>query len=233
MIGVIVNCLAIIVGCGIGLLFKKVISHNATKSILKVLGVVIIITGLIGVLKSMLVINADGSIDSKLDLFLLIIVIIGVLIGELLKIDDLLIKFGSFLDKKIKIGKISEGFINASIIFVVGAMSIMGSINAGLGDNSILFLKSALDGLTAIILSTTLGVGVGLAFIPVLVFQGLIAVLTSSFGTFIPNDFITSFNLIGYFIVVCIGLNFILVEKIKIANLLPSLLFVVLYYLVK
>lgn len=232
MIGVFVNCLSIIAGCGIGLLFKKLINQNIAKSILKVLGVVVIITGVTGILKSMLVINSDGSIDSKLDLFLLIIVIFGLLLGELLKIDDSLNKFGLFLEKKIKIGKISEGFINASIIFVVGAMSIMGSINAGLGDYNILYLKSALDGITSIILSTTLGIGVGLAFIPVLIFQGLIVILTIAFGSFIPTDFITSFNLIGYFIVVCIGLNFLINDKIKIANLLPSLLLVVLYYLV-
>ena len=171
MFAVIVNSLAIIVGTFIGLVFKKLINKEITQSILKVLGVVVIITGLIGVFKSMIIID-EGIIQSQLDLFLLIVVVVGIFIGEILKIDDRLHNFGKFIDNKIKFGKVSEGFINASIIFVVGA-SIVGSINAGLGDNSILYLKSALDGVTAIILATTLGIGVGFAFLPVLLFQEL------------------------------------------------------------
>lgn len=232
MFAVIVNSLAIIVGTFIGLVFKKLINKEITQSILKVLGVVVIITGLIGVFKSIIIIE-EGIIQSQLDLFLLIVVVVGIFIGEILKIDDRLHNFGKFIDNKIKFGKVSEGFINASIIFVVGAMSIVGSINAGLGDNSILYLKSALDGVTAIILATTLGIGVGFAFLPVLLFQGTIYLLTFYLGNFMALEFINAFNLIGYFIVTCIGLNFLLKEKIKIANLLPSLILVVIYFLLK
>lgn len=231
MLAVIVNCLLIIIGTSIGLVFRKLIKPELTNSILKVLGVVVVVMGFIGIIKSMVIIE-DNILKSRFDLFLLIVIILGMFIGELLKIDNHINRFGKFIESKLKFGKISEGFISASLIFVVGAMSIIGSINAGLGDPSILYLKSALDGITSIVLATTLGIGVGLAFIPVLLYQGTITILTSVMGEFIVMDFIDAFNLVGYFMVLCIGLNFLIKDKIKVANLLPSLLLVVIYYLI-
>lgn len=231
MLAVIVNCVLIIVGTAIGLVFRKLIKPELTNSIFKVLGVVVLVMGLIGVIKSMVFIDA-GIIKSRLDLFLLVVIIIGMFIGELLKIDTRIQNLGLAIDSKFKMGKVSEGFITASIIFIVGAMGIIGSINAALGDSSILYLKGALDGITAIVLATTLGIGVGLSFIPLLLVQGGIFLLARLMGDFIPPDFITAFNLIGYFIVLCIGLNFLVKEKIKVANLLPSLLLVIIYFLI-
>lgn len=232
MLAVIINVVAIIIGTTIGLIFRKVIKSSLTNSLLRVLGIVVIIVGIVGIMKSMIVLDSNGRLQSRQELFLLIIIMLGMFIGELLKIDDRLSNLGIYIDSKFKYGKISEGFITASVIYVVGAMGIVGSINAALGDPSILYLKSALDGITAIVFATTLGIGVGLSFLPVLIYQGLIFVLAYYLGNFLNIDFIDTFNLIGFFIVTCIGFNFIVKEKIKVANLLPSLVLVIIYYLI-
>ena len=231
MLAVILNSGLIIIGTVIGLVFRKLIKPELTNSILKVLGVVVLIMGVVGIIKAMLYIE-DGNLKSKLDLFLLVIIVLGMFIGEILKIDTHINNFGKFIDSKLKSGKISEGFISASIIFIAGGMSIIGSINAALNDPTILYLKSGLDGITSIILATTLGIGVGLSSIPVLLFQGTIYLIAYFLGDFMSIEFINAFTLIGYFIVACIGINFLVQEKIKVANLLPSLLIVILYFLI-
>lgn len=232
MLAVIINVFAIIIGTGLGLVFRRLIKPELTDSILKVLGVVVFITGLIGIIKASVFIDGFGNLQSKLGIFLLIVMVLGVFIGELLKIDNHLKNFGSYIDTKFKGGRFSEGFITASILFVVGAMGVVGSINAGLGDPSILYLKSALDGITSIILATSLGIGVGLAFVPVLMYQGSIVLIARFAGDFINGEFLDAFNLIGYFIVACIGINFLVKEKLKIANMIPALLLVILYFLI-
>lgn len=231
MLAVIINCGLIIVGTSIGLVFRKLIKPELTNSIFKVLGVVVLIMGFIGIIKSMIYID-EGALKSRFDLFLLIVVVIGMFIGELLRIDQHLQNFGKLLDSKFKSGKVSEGFLTASIMFIVGAMGIIGSINAALGDPSLLYVKGALDGITSIVLATTLGIGVGLSFIPVLIYQGAIILIAYYLGDFISGEFLYAFNLIGYFIVACIGFNFLVKDKIKIANALPCLLLVILYYLI-
>jgi uncharacterized membrane protein YqgA involved in biofilm formation len=231
MLAVILNSVLIIVGTLIGLVFRKLIKPELTNSILKVLGIVVFITGLMGIIKAMIVVE-NGILKSNFDLFLLVVIVFGMFVGEILKIDTHLNNFGKYLDTKFNSGKISEGFITGTIIYISGAMGIVGSINAALGDSTILYLKSGLDGITSIILATTLGIGVGLSFIPVLLFQGTIYLIAYFLGDFMSSEFINAFSLIGYFIVACIGINFLVKERIKVANLLPSLLLVILYYLI-
>ena len=231
MLALILNSVLIIVGTLIGLVFRKLIKPELTNSILKVLGIVVFITGLMGIIKAMIVVE-NGILKSNFDLFLLVVIVFGMFVGEILKIDTHLNNFGKYLDTKFNSGKISEGFITGTIIYISGAMGIVGSINAALGDSTILYLKSGLDGITSIILATTLGIGVGLSFIPVLLFQGTIYLIAYFLGDFMSSEFINAFSLIGYFIVACIGINFLVKERIKVANLLPSLLLVILYYLI-
>ena len=215
MLGIIVNCLAILLGTLIGLLFKKFVNKDQANSLLKVLGVVVLITGVVGILKVILYLDENGNLQSTNELFLLIVVILGAIIGEIINLDKYITKFTTFIENKFSFGKFSEGFIDATMIFLVGAMSIVGSINAAFGDYQLLFLKSTLDFITAIVLATTLGVGVGLAFIPVFLFEGGIALITNITGNIISDTFLTHFNVIGYFLIICLGLNFLLNEKKK------------------
>jgi uncharacterized membrane protein YqgA involved in biofilm formation len=196
MLAVILNSVLIIVGTLIGLVFRKLIKPELTNSILKVLGIVVFITGLMGIIKAMIVVE-NGILKSNFDLFLLVVIVFGMFVGEILKIDTHLNNFGKYLDTKFNSGKISEGFITGTIIYISGAMGIVGSINAALGDSTILYLKSGLDGITSIILATTLGIGVGLSFIPVLLFQGTIYLIAYFLGDFMSSEFINAFSLIG------------------------------------
>ncbi|HPX83897.1 MAG TPA: DUF554 domain-containing protein [Bacilli bacterium] len=230
MVATLVNGLAIILGGLVGFLFRKLIKPQIFTAVLKVVGVVVLIIGLAGVLKEMLVIN-NHQISTQNELLLLISLALGTFIGEILKIDDHLNRFGAYLEKKLNRGQFSEGFISASLIFCIGAMAIVGSINAALNDPSIIYLKAIIDGITAIVLASTLGFGVMLAAIPVIIYQGLITGLGLIFGNFLPGDFISVFSMVGYAIVACIGLNFFRCEKIKLANMLPSLIVVIAYYL--
>ncbi|MGD9605630.1 MAG: DUF554 domain-containing protein [Bacilli bacterium] len=230
MVATLVNGLAVVIGGIIGLLFRKIIKPHIFDAVLKVVGIVVLIIGLGGVLKEMLVID-NNTISTQNELLLLISLALGTFIGELLKIDNHLNHFGEFLEKKINRGKFSEGFISASLIFCIGAMAIVGSIHAALNDPSIIYLKAIIDGITAIVLASTLGFGVIFSAIPVLIYQGLITGLGLIFGDFMPTDFISAFSMVGYAVVACIGLNFFRTEKIKLANMLPSLIVVIVYYL--
>lgn len=231
MVSILINALAIVLGTIIGLLFRKIIKQTIWDSVLKAIGIVVIVMGLSGIFKSMLYID-NNLIKSKYDLLLLVVITVGTFIGVLLKIDDRIVAFGHYLERKLNKGNFFNGFITAALIFCVGAMSIVGSVNAALGDFSVIYLKSALDGITAIILASTLGFGVAFSIIPLIIYQGLIFGAATIFGNFMSPDFIDAFSLVGYIIVFIIGLNFIREDKIKVANVLPSLLLVILYFLI-
>ncbi len=231
MVATLINALAIAAGGIIGLLFRKLIKKEIFEAVLKAVGIVVLIIGLAGVLKGMLVIE-DNTLSTQYELLLLISLALGTFLGEILKIDHHLNRFGEYLEKKINKGKFSEGFIAASLIFCVGAMAIVGSISAALGDPSVIYLKAMIDGITAIVLASTLGYGVIFSAFPVLIYQGVITGLGLAFGDFMPADFVSAFSMVGYAIVACIGLNFFRTEKIRLANMIPSLLIVILYFLI-
>ncbi|MGI6676395.1 MAG: DUF554 family protein [Bacilli bacterium] len=178
-----------------------------------------------------------GTVNSafylvRYDLLLIISIALGTLIGVAARLDVQLKRFGAYLERKINKGAFSEGFITALLVFCIGAMAIVGSINAALGDPSIIYLKAAIDGITALALASSLGAGVMLAAVPVLLYQGALTGLGLAFGNFMPAGLIDAFGLVGYAIVAVIGLDFILPEKIKAENMLPALLLVIILYLV-
>jgi uncharacterized membrane protein YqgA involved in biofilm formation len=158
-------------------------------------------------------------------------IVLGVVIGGYLDLDGKLNGFAQGLEKRFKKEgdkiSVAEGFITATLIYCIGSMSIVGSMESALGNPNTIYLKSALDGITSIALASTLGIGVMLSSISVILYQGLLTLLFYCLGNFIPVSLITSFSMVGYTMVVGIGLNFILKDKIKVANMLPSLLIVI------
>lgn len=230
MVATLVNGLAVIIGGFIGLLFRKSIKKAIFDAVLKVVGIVVLIIGLGGVLKELLIIDGTGF-QTQNELLLLVSLSLGTFIGELFHIDDHLNHFGLFLEKKMNKGKFSEGFISSSIIFCIGAMALVGSIKAALGDSSIIYLKAMIDGITAIVLASTLGFGVLFSAISLVLYQGLITILGMIFGDFLPLGLVSAFSMVGFAIVACIGLNFFRTEKLKLANMLPSLVIAILFFL--
>lgn len=231
MTGTFVNAIAIIIGSLIGLLLKRGIPENINKAIIKAEGVAILVIGLNGVLTAMLSVSADGKLNADGALLLLISLAVGCLVGEALKIEARLNGLSGVMERKLKADNLSKGFVTATLVFVIGAMGIVGALNDGLtGDHTVLFTKSMLDFITAIILTASLGIGVIFAAIPVFIVQGAISMLARFIAPYVSDELIRLFSIVGYSLVMAIGFNFLADTKIRVANLLPALAIPVIYY---
>lgn len=230
-----VNALLVIVGSLIGLIFKKFIKKEICDMVLKAMGLVVLLIGIIGVIQNMITVE-DGKLLSNGTLLLIMAIAIGTFIGEFIKIEQHMNDFAYKLEKKINKGKIADGFITATLIYCVGSMAIIGSMESAFGSPNTIYLKSALDGITSIALASTLGFGVALSSVSIIIYQGILTLLFYFLGDFLPADFITSFSMVGYTMVAAIGLNFLIKDKengsIRVGNMLPSLLVVIVYHLI-
>ncbi|MBR3819519.1 MAG: DUF554 domain-containing protein [Clostridia bacterium] len=229
MTGTLVNCVAVIVGGLIGLLLKKGIKETYAQGINKSLGIAVLIIGLNGVISNMFTVES-GTLKSSGELLLIVFLVAGTLIGELLKLDDRFNSFCKKIDSKFKDGGFASGFINGTILFCVGAMSIIGSLNDGLtGDSSVLFVKSALDFVNAVVFGATLGFGVIFVCVPMLIYQGGISLLAGSLSGILQGELLTHICMVGYAIIVAIGFNFFLEKKFKTLNMVPALFLPLVY----
>ena len=232
MTGTIVNAVAIVAGTLIGVAFKKGLPKRLEETLYKMLGLSVFIIGLGGVLESMVTVDpATGGISVGGSLLLLASLVIGGAVGEGLRINDHLDRFGQKIEAKIGTEGFSKSFISATMIFCVGAMAIIGSLNDGLnGDSNVLFIKSALDFVCSLVLGGTLGIGAAFSAIPVLIYQGSMTLMASFISPYISAALLADICMAGYAIVMCIGINFLDFTQIKTANLLPSLLVPILYH---
>lgn len=232
MFSFVVNAVAVLAGSIIGVLFRKFIKKETCNAVLKAMGIVLLMMGVANTIKYMITITGSTfEIDGTLVLILCITV--GTFIGEIIKIDAGFNKFGLFVEKKINKGQIVDGFITATLVYCVGSMAIIGTFDAVNGDSSTIYLKSALDGISSIAFASTLGFGVALSSISVLIYQGLLTVLFWLIGSVLPEELINLINLVGYILIIAIGFNFVTDSKIKVANMLPSLIIVIIYYYLK
>lgn len=224
MLGTIVNALAIIGGSLFGFLLKGGIPKKINETIMK------------GLALCILVIGVSGAIKSQNMLIVICSIVIGALIGEAIDIDANLFKLGDAIEKRLqgKGGRISEGFVTASLVYCVGAMAIVGSLNSGLkGDHSILFTKAMLDGISAIMFTSTLGIGVALSAIPVFIYQGTITIGASFLqGVLSQPSIITEISAVGSVLIMGLGFNMLGLTKIKVANLLPAVIIPIIYFLI-
>ncbi len=230
MTGTLVNCAAVIIGGLIGLLLKKGIKESYTVGINKSLGLAVLVIGINGVIANMFTAQ-NGKLSSSGELLLIVFLVVGTLIGELLKLDDRFNRFCGKVDSKFKNGGFASGFINGTILFCVGAMSIIGSINDGLtGDSSVLFVKSALDFVNAVIFGATLGFGVIFTCIPMLIYQGGISLLAGTLSSILQGELLEQVCMVGYAIIMAIGFNFFLEKKFKTLNMVPAIILPVIYH---
>lgn len=230
MTGTLVNAAAVITGGLIGILLKKGIKESYTLSINKALGLAVLIIGINGVIANMFTFDG-GKLSSSGELLLVVFLVIGTFIGELLKLDERFDKVCKGIEGKFRSDGFASGFINGTVLFCVGAMSIVGSINDGLtGDSSVLLVKSALDFVNAVIFGATLGYGVIFTFIPILIYQGGISLLAGSLSGILQGELLEQICMVGYAIIMAIGLNFLLKDKFKTLNMVPALLLPVAYH---
>ncbi len=221
--GVLVNTLTVIIGSGIGLFLKKKIPEKLTGAVMTSIGLCTIAIGISGIIKG------------ENQLVMILSLVLGTIIGTLIDIDGKLNSLGDkFQRKREKGGKsaddnssFSQGFVTASLVFCVGAMTIVGSMNAGIsGDNQMLYTKSLLDLISSSMLAASLGIGVMCASGFVLIFQGALVALAMMLGSFLSDFAINELICAGSVMITALGLNLIGVTKIKVANLLPGLVFV-------
>lgn len=234
--GTLINTALVLLGGAIGLVFKKAISENMEYSIHKATGVAVLVIGLAGVMTNMLSVDGSGRFSSSGELMLVISLALGTFIGELLRLDDRLNSGCKKIEEKFKMSNFSSGFITATMIYCIGAMAIVGAINDGLlHDSSTLITKGIIDGITSIVLAASLGYGVLLSAVPVFLYQGAITLLASSLQNVLKGELLTNICIVGYALVMCIGINFLYNSKkqIKTVNMLPSLLVPAIYALGK
>jgi len=217
MLGVLVNVGAIVAGSIVGLLLKKGIPEKVVNAVMTAVGL------------SVLYIGISGLSSGKDPLVTIIAMVLGTVAGTLLDIDGGIEKLSRKVEdmagKKGGRGTVAQGFMTATLLYCIGAMAITGSIASGLtGDHSILFTKSLLDGISSIMLAASLGFGVALSALGVLVYQGAIALLA---GVLQPVLAFSSGEIIctGSLMIIAIALNMLGLTKIKVANLLPGILF--------
>ena len=225
MLGTIVNTLAIIVGSLLGIVFRGGIPKKYQVTIMQAISLAVILIGL--------------KMAFKTDALLLVIfsLVIGSISGEFLKIEERLENMGKRLETrftKAGNGGIAKGFVVASLVFCVGSMAIVGSMESGLtGNHQTLFAKSALDGLTSIIFSSTLGVGVLFSSISVFVYQGFITMTASLMKPFLIPPVINQMSGVGGLLIMAIGINLLEIKKINVGNMLPAIFIPLIYYMLK
>ena len=224
MFATIVNTIAIILGSLCGLILKGGIPPAYRVTLMQAIGLAVVLIGLQGAFKT--------------DHLLLVIfsLVLGSVCGELLKIESRLENTGQWLEKKFsKTGnEIAIGFVTASLIFCVGSMAIVGSMESGLAGNyQTLYAKSVLDGIVSIILASTLGVGVIFSSISVLIYQGFITLLASSLKTLLTPETINEMSAVGGLLIMAIGINLLEIKKIRVGNMLPAIFVPLLYFIIK
>lgn len=226
MLGNYVNAAAIVIGCLLGLLVHKGLKEAYKDIIMQAIGLSVLFVGA--------AVAIGGLLDPNSEAVLFIIsLVIGGAVGEVIGIEKSLEKAGRLLQKKVGTGEnnIAQGFVTASLIFCVGTMAIIGSLESGLrGNYDILFAKAVLDGITSMILATTLGIGVIFSAGAVFIYQGAIILFAGSLEPLLTNQVIREISIIGGILIFGIGLNMLEIKKIKTANLLPAVIVPVIYY---
>ncbi len=226
MIGTIINSLSIIFGCLFGLLLKKNFPKRIGIILFQGIGLVTLALGI------------KMAIQGNEILLIILSIVVGGIFGEIIniekKLDETAEKIKLLTKQNKKDDKFTEGFITASLIYCVGSMAIMGAIEAGInGNQDILIAKSALDGISSIIFSATFGIGVIFSAIPVFLYQGTITQLAVLTKNFITSDIINEMTAIGGIIIIGLALEILEIKKLKIANLLPSLVIIIVLITIK
>ena len=224
MLGTIVNAVAIIAGSLLGLLFKGGIPKKFTVTMMQAISLAVMLIGI--------------KMALKTDAVLLVIfsLVIGSLIGEFINIENRLERLGKRFETRFSTAGsgLAKGFVVSSLVFCVGSMAIVGSLESGLtGNHQTLFAKSALDGLFSIIFASSFGIGVLFSSISVFIYQGMITLTSSLMKPFLITAVINQMSAVGGILIMAIGINLLEIQKIKVGNMLPAIFIPLIYYMLK
>ncbi len=217
LLGSAVNVLAIITGSFIGLFWRN-INENMKTTIIQGLSITVIVLGI------------DMAMESKRLIIVVISIAFGAMLGEKWQIEEKMNHFGVWLETKTgaKEGGVAAAFVTATLVYVVGAVGIVGALDSGLrGDHTLLYTKSLIDGIFSIFLTSTLGIGIIFSAIPVFLFQGSITLFAAQIDRFIPPEmmaqFIAQITGVGGIMIIAIGIRLLGIVNIRVANMLPAI----------
>lgn len=220
MLGTIVNTVAIIIGALLGMLLKRGLPEKMSDTLMKGLGLCTLFLGI------------SGSLKGEDSMVLIISMVIGTLIGEVIDLEDKINRLGQWIENKFKGKKqgkdekvsIAEGFVTASLLFCVGAMAIVGSLQSGLqGNHEMLFNKSILDFVAAILFASSLGIGVAFSAALLFLYQGSITLLAQWIAPFLTDTVINEMTCVGSVIIIGLALNMLGITKLRVMNYVPAI----------
>lgn len=215
MSGILIDFITVVAGSSIGLLFKKSISEKISKAVMIGIGLCVVYMGISGI-------TSDANI-----IVILLSFVIGSAIGTAFDIDGWLNRVGETLEKRFVRNdgesKLAKGCITMTLLSCTGAYALMAGINAGLGNNEMMLTKAVIDFVVSMMLSSTLGVGVMLSAVPILVFQVILAMLADMLSPILVGDMLTAFSIVGAILTIPLGTSLIGVTNIKIANYIPAI----------
>ncbi len=217
MLGVWVNFATVVVGGILGTLLRGGIKEKYSKTVNAGLALCVLLIGM------------SGALKTENMLMVIVSIVIGSLLGELLRIEDGLDKLGDWAQRKFAKGDagFATGFVNATLLFCVGAMAVVGSLEAGLANKpDTLVAKAALDGVSSIIFASSFGLGVAFSAIPLTIYQGGIALLAGVLAPFLTDALINEMSAVGSILIIALSLNMLEVTKtrIRVGNMLPAIL---------
>ena len=229
-LGTIINTAGILAGGAVGRLFGSRFNSKIQDALNGACGVSVLFIGIAGAMEGMLKIQ-DGALSSGRSMLVVLSLALGALIGEWINIEGLFERFGRWL--KVKTGnardkKFVDAFVTSSLTVCIGAMAIVGSIQDGIyGDYSVLVTKAILDLIIVLVMTCSLGIGCVFSAIPVAVFEGLLTVLARFLRPVMTEAALANLSLVGSILIFCVGLNLLWEKKVRVANLLPSVVLAV------
>lgn len=218
LLGTLVNAAAIIVGSLLGRLLTR-IPESVRRTVMQGIGLAVMVLGL------------KMALGTQNILLVIVSIVVGAILGEWINIDHGLNQAGKWLEKKVggdKQGSVATGFVTATLVYCIGAMGVLGAMDSGLRDNhDILYTKALLDGFSAIIFTSTLGIGVLFSAVPVFLYQGVITLLSTQIYNLVSEKMLDAILLevtaVGGLMIIAIGINILELKKIQVANMLPAL----------
>ena len=224
MLATVINVILVLLGSAAGLLFKNLISSRLMAVLTQALGLCVLGVGI------------SSAIGTQNMLCVIVCMVLGTVLGNAVDIERRLEGAGDLLRARIPkgegTGRFTEGFVNASLLFCVGAMATTGSIEAGLNHNyEIIVSKGVIDGVTSISFAATMGIGVAFSVLPLLIYQGGITLLAEWLGPYLPQAVITEMTAVGGALIIGIAINMLGLgrDRIKVGNMLPAMFLPILY----
>ncbi|MBU1012962.1 MAG: DUF554 domain-containing protein [Bacteroidetes bacterium] len=218
MLGTVVNVAAVMAGTIIGVLIQSKLPKKVIEIIFQVMGLFTLLLGMMMALKMQQFVIGIGSL------------VLGSIIGELIGLEKYMNRFSEWVKSKVKLknDKFSDGLITAFLLYCMGSLTILGAIEEGINGNSeLLLMKSLMDGVSSVALASALGIGVGFSAIPLLIYQGGLTLLASSVGSFFTEPIINELSAVGGVLLIGLGINILEIKKLRILNMIPSLMIVV------